>query len=231
MSEEYRTMKTMPEEIRPYERLRSCGASNLSDAELIAIIIRSGTKGMTALMLAYRIIERYGSLKELMSASVEELTELEGIGITKAIMLLAALEMGSRVAKGTSGCKIHVSNYMQIKELLLAGMISLKREEFAVLLFDKKWNFIKKCTVAIGTVDHCPVHPREVFAQAIKHSATAIIIVHNHPSGEVTPSKADVETTGRLVEAGRIIGIDVVDHMIVGDGIVLSMYMEGLMPS
>ena len=230
MSEEYRTMKTMPREIRPYERLLSCGAGSLSNSELIAIILKNGTRGMTALELAYRVIERYGSLKEIRAATVEELTELDGIGPAKAIMLLAALELGSRVAKGSCDGKIHVSNYQQIQEMLLAGMISLKKEEFATLLFDKKWHFIRKCTVAVGTVDHCPVHPREVFAGAIKHSASAIIIVHNHPSGDVTPSEADKETTKRLMEAGRIIGIDVVDHMIVGDGIVLSMYVEGMMP-
>ncbi|MBE7066890.1 MAG: JAB domain-containing protein [Ruminococcaceae bacterium] len=230
MNEEYRTMKTMPEELRPYERLHSCGARSLSDSELIAIVLRSGTKGMTALELAYRIIEKYGSLKEIQAATVEELTELEGIGTAKAIMLLASLELGSRIVKGSCAGKLHVSNYGQIRDLLLAGMISLKKEEFAALLFDKKWNFLRKCTVAIGTVDQCPVHPREVFSGAIKHSASAIIIVHNHPTGDVTPSAADMETTKRLIEAGRIIGIDVVDHMIVGDGVVLSMYMEGMMP-
>lgn len=230
MNNEYRTMKTMPVELRPYERLDSCGAVSLSDSELIAIVLRNGTRGITALDLGYRIMERYRTLKEIRGASVEELTSIDGVGKTKAIMLLAALELGSRITKSTGPDKLHVSNYEQIKEFLLSGMISLKKEEFAALLFDKKWNFIRKCTIAIGTVDSCLVHPREVFAAAIKHSASAIIIVHNHPSGDVTPSKNDISTTKRLVEAGQIVGIDVVDHMIVGDTDVLSMYTEGLMP-
>lgn len=230
MNDEHRTMKTMPEELRPYERLDSNGAGSLSDSELIAILLRSGTKGMTALELGYRIMEKYGSLRELCDASVEELTSIDGVGRTKAIILLAALELGSRITKSAGREKIHVSNYEQIKDMLLSGMISLKKEEFAALLFDKKWNFLRKCTIAVGTVDSCPVHPREVFAAAIKHAASAIIIVHNHPSGDVTPSRRDIETTRRLSEAAEIVGIDIVDHMIVGDSEVLSMYTEGLMP-
>lgn len=230
MSEEYRTMKTMPEELRPYERLYANGARSLSDSELIAIILKNGTVGTTALELGYQLLEKFGNLKEIKEATVDELIRIDGIGIAKATNLLAALELGSRVVRGSGANKIHVTSFEQIKDLLLAGMVSLKKEEFAVLLFDKKWNFMRKCTIAIGTVDQCPVHPREVFAAAIKHSASAIIIVHNHPSGEVSPSKTDVETTRRIIEAGKIVGIEVVDHMIVGDGVVLSMYMEGYFP-
>ncbi|MFR1518011.1 MAG: RadC family protein [Clostridia bacterium] len=221
------TMKSIPVGMRPYERLEHCGAEALSDAELLAILIKSGTREKSALTLAEELLLKQGSLADVGSAGLAELRSSKGIGRVKAIQLLAAAEIGKRIAFGRRKSKIKITDHEYLSGMLMSEMKKLRQEIFQVLLFDKKWNYISSCRISAGTVDRTLVHPREVFYHAIQNLASAVVLAHNHPSGDCQPSKADYETTERIVKAGRIVGIDVADHMIVGNGKYYSMYREG----
>ena len=183
------TMRTIPEGMRPYERLERCGAEALSDAELLAILIKSGTRERSALVIA--------------------------------------AELGRRIAFGRCRDKIKITDHEYLGDMLISEIGRLRQEVFQALFFDKKWNYISACRISAGTVDRTLVHPREVFYNAIKNLASAVVLAHNHPSGDCRPSRADYDTTERLVKAGRLVGIDVADHMIVGNGKYYSMYREG----
>ena len=221
------TMKTIPEGMRPYERLERCGAEALSDAELLAVLIKSGTREKSALVVAEELLLKHGSLADIGSSEIAELRNSKGIGRVKAIQIQAAAEVGKRIAFGRRKGKIKITDHEYLSGMLMSDMKKLRQEVFQVLFFDKKWNYISGCRISAGTVDRTLVHPREVFYNAIKNLASAVVLAHNHPSGDCTPSKADYDTTERMVKAGRIVGIDVADHMIVGNGTYYSMYREG----
>ena len=221
------TMKTIPEGMRPSERLEKNGAGALSDAELLAVLIKSGTKEKSALAVAEELLLRYGSLADLGRAEISDLVQQKGIGRVKAIEIFAAAELGKRIAMGKRKVPVRITDIEQLKTMLLVDMMALKQEVFAIMLFDRRWQYIKSVRVSEGTVEQALVHPREVFYHAIKNMASAIVLAHNHPSGDCRPGRADMNTTRRIVSAGRLIGIDVADHIIVGNGECYSMHCEG----
>ncbi len=221
------TMKTVPEGMRPYERLERYGAEALSDAELVAILIKTGTKDASALSVAQELLNKHGSITDMAASDISELTASRGIGRVKAIQLLAAAETGRRIAFGRRKDKLRITNLDEIGRMLMSDMKDLRYETFEVLYFDKKWHYISSSRISSGTVNKTIVHPREVFYDAIKSLASAVVLAHNHPSGDCSPSRADTELTRRMINAGRIIGIDVVDHMIIGNGVYYSMYDKG----
>lgn len=207
----------LPEAERPRERLVRHGAETLSAAELIAIILGSGTKSAPVLQLAQEIVGRFGCLQKLAEATIEELCQIKGVGVAKAVQLRAAFNLGLRASRQLIAPKYKIEHPVHAYHLIKDELVSEKRELFVVILQDAKGCVIGHHVVAIGTLTHAPVHPREVFYPAIRHTAASIILVHNHPSGDLTPSKQDQELTIKLIEVGRLVGIPVNDHLIVSD--------------
>lgn len=207
----------LPEADRPRERLLRHGAETLSAAELIAIILGSGTKSAPVLQLAQQIITRFGSLQKLAEATVEELCQIKGVGRVKAVQLRAAFNLGLRASRQAIAPKYKVEHPVHAYHLVKDELSTEKRELFVVILQDVKGCVISHHVVAIGTLTHAPVHPREVFYPAIRHKAVSLILVHNHPSGDLTPSKQDYDLTRKLIDVGQLIGIPVNDHIIVSE--------------
>jgi len=222
------TIKELPLEDRPREKLISYGESKLSNSELIAILLGSGTRGRTAIELAQDILCQSSGLIGLADLSIDELTQKKGIGQSKASRLKVAFELGRRLSDFSPAKKtilrspIHAVDYMQSR-------LKLKKQEiFLVVLLDIKSQVIKVEEISKGGLAKSIVHPREVFKTAIRASAAGIILGHNHPSGNTTASSEDINITNKLIEAGNIIGIKVIDHLIIGDNSYLSMREEGL---
>ncbi len=222
------TIKELPVEDRPREKLMTFGENKLSNSELIAILLSSGIKGRTAIELAQDILCQSGGLLGLADQSVDELIQKKGIGQSKATRLKAAFELGRRLSDFAPAKKtvlrspIHAVDYMQTR-------LKLKKQEvFIVVLLDIKSQVIKVEEISKGGLAKSIVHPREVFKTAIRASAAGIILGHNHPSGNTTASPEDITITNKLIDAGNIIGIKVIDHLIIGDNNYLSMREEGL---
>ena len=212
------TIKDLPLNERPREKLYRYGVKSLSNSELIAVIIRTGNKGDTAIQLAERIISLDDrGIGFLSDATIEELTDVKGIGNCKAAQLLAAIELGKRISAYKKEDNIRISGPNDITDLLMEEMRYLKKEYFKIAILDTKNQIITIENISIGNLNSSIVHPREVFNRAIKRSANSIILVHNHPSGDPTPSSEDINITNRLIEAGSILGIKVLDHIIIGD--------------
>jgi len=221
------SIQTLPEVDRPRERLLRHGAEALSAVELIAIVLGSGTKGAPVLQLSQALITRFGSLVLLSQATVEELCQVKGIGSAKAIQLRAAFSIGMRLNRHDVGPKFKVESPLHVYQLVRDELENEKRELFMIVMLDAKACLISHYTVAIGTLTESAVHPREVFYPAIRHKAVSLILVHNHPSGDLTPSGRDIVLTQQLVETGATIGIPVNDHIIVGDNGYHSMRQHG----
>jgi len=221
------TIKDWPLDLRPRERLLAHGEETLSTAELLAIVIGSGTREKTAVQLAEYLLATYRGLRSLRDASCEELSAVRGIGAAEATRLKAALELGRRLAADVRDRQV-IRSPEDVKNKLMEEMRYLDREHFRAVYLDRKNQIISIETISIGGLASSIVHPREVFKPAVKKSAAGIILVHNHPSGDPSPSQEDIEVTRRLVEAGRIIGIEIVDHIIIGDRDYLSMRGRGI---
>lgn len=223
-------MKELPLCERPYEKLEVVGAEYLSNAELLAVIIKTGTKAYTAVELAQLVLKlsHDGRLSSLYNLSIEQLKQVKGIGRVKAIQIKAALELSKRIA--TSDGKVHhiIKSALDVSSLMMEEMRYLRKEMFKALLLDTKNQIIKVVDVSVGSLNSSIVHPREVFSEAIKCGCNSIIFVHNHPSGDPTPSLEDVQTTQRLESAGNILGIKVLDHIVVGDGKYVSFKDKGI---
>lgn len=217
----------IPEDDRPRERLLKHGADAISTAELIAIILGSGMKGMPVLQLAQQVIARFGSLEKLAEATIQEICEIKGMGQAKAIQLLAAINLGMRASRTTAILKEKILNPRQAYLLIKDKIKNEKKEHIVVVLLDAKGCVIHTQTVAIGTLTKSLVHPREIFNPAIRHNAASIILAHNHPSGDPTPSLEDLETTEQLIAAGQLIGIAINDHLIIGDNTYISIRQQG----
>lgn len=209
------TIKELPSELRPRERLRSHGAAALSSAELLALVISSGTAGRSAMTTGTGLLARFGSLAHLAGAPVEEVTRVPGIGQATAARILAALELGRRALAPEPQRRV-VRTAAEVAEVC-APMRRLDREHFRVLLLNTRHEILDVVDVSIGGLASAPVHPREVFKEAIRRSAAALILVHNHPSGHAEPSRDDVLITEQLRAAGRLVGIEVLDHLIIGE--------------
>src|SRR6266853_835672 len=207
------SIAALPAEDRPREKLRQRGADALSDAELVAIFLRTGMKGRSAIDLAKDLLSRH-SLEALVSAPLEELKKTKGIGPTKAIQLKAAFEVARRLALPRT--RIAVNDPATAASLVREEMRDLDREQFRVLLLNTKNTLIRIADVSRGSLNASIVEPREVFKDAIAASAAGMILVHNHPSGDPTPSSEDISVTKRLVKAGDLLNIAVLDHIILG---------------
>lgn len=193
------------------------GAAQLSDRELIAILLSTGSRELSVLDLADQILIRHKGVQGLKDLSIDELSQQKGIGRAKAASIVAAVELGKRVFAGNSEYRPVIEGSEDAAELLMKRMRGLDREYFLVILLNQKKAVLGIETVSIGTLNGSLVHPREVFKPAIRRSASTVILAHNHPSGSCEPSEQDLLVTQRLKEAGRMIGIDVIDHIIIGE--------------
>ncbi|MFP3916454.1 DNA repair protein RadC [Lysinibacillus telephonicus] len=216
-------------EDRPRERLIRQGAQSLSNQELIAILLRTGTKQESVLALANRVLNYFEKLHGLKHATLEEIISVKGIGEAKAVQLLAAIELGRRLAQKQVDSRFTIRSPQDAATYLMPEMSSLQQEHFVVLFLNVKNQVLHKQTIFIGSLNSSIVHPREIFREAVKRSAASIICAHNHPSGNAAPSPEDIEVTKRLQEAGYIIGIELVDHVIIGDHQFTSLKEKGYM--
>lgn len=208
-------IKEISIEQRPRERLKRSNAESLGDADLLAIILQNGSHGENVIDLGNRLISTFG-LEKLNSLSLNELMKVKGIGLAKASKLIAAFELSKRVSSGKI-CEKIVKNPSDIALHYVEKLKDLKKEHFIAVFLDSKNKIIKDEVISIGTLNSSLVHPREVFKEAIRQSANSIILVHNHPSGNVESSEEDYRVNKVLVETGNLVGIKVLDHLIVGD--------------
>lgn len=222
------TMHEMPSEERPRERLKRYGANALSNAELLAILLRVGRKGENVLNLSQRILTQQNGLVGLAKADFKELARVDGLGDAKTCQIKAALELGRRLTLGSPDQRVQITSPNDVSNLLMLEMSLLDQEQLRVLLLDTKNFVIDTKTLYIGTVNSSVIRVAEVFREAIRANSTALIIVHNHPSGDPTPSPEDVHVTRRLVEAGRMMDIEVLDHIIIGKQRFVSLKERGL---
>ncbi len=229
MENESIKIKDLPLEERPREKLIALGAGALSNAELIAILLRAGSKNESAVQLATKIITKSGGLRHLPHLSLEDLQENKGIGPDKAVTIKAALELGSRLATAPREEAGSITTPGQAAELFMEDLRYKKKEYFKVLLLNTKNHVISREEISVGSLSASIVHPREIFSLPLRKSAASVILFHNHPSGDPTPSQQDLEVTRRLVDAGNILGIAVRDHIIIGDGCFFSFREKGLL--
>jgi DNA repair protein RadC len=219
MSERRRyTIKQLPPELRPRERLLEAGPAALSDGELLGLLFGIGSREKTATELAGEVISEAGGLHGLFDVNAYELMEVNGIGEAKACMILAAVELGRRIGQVRNPERPMISSPADVNRLLRGRIANLDRENFVAVLLNAKNEVIGTPLISVGTLSASLVHPREVFKPAIRASAASVVLVHNHPSGEVEPSSEDRKATRRLKESAGILGIEVLDHVIVGDG-------------
>lgn len=222
------TIQQMPAEERPRERLLQLGPEALSTAELIAILLGTGMKGKPVLQLAQELLSQFGSLRNLAEATIVELMEVKGLGHAKSIQLKAAFSIALRVSNECQPKRPRVDHPRNVFQLLKDEIGHEKREHFAGLFIDTKGFLICKEIIAIGTLTEAKIHPREVFYPAIRHKAASLIVAHNHPSGDPTPSKQDTALTEKLIEGGRIIGIPLNDHVIIAGNSYISLRESGI---
>ncbi len=233
---EYQSIKSWPEDERPRERLLKFGADELSTAQLLAIILRTGGRKKSALELARELLTKFGSVKEIEGASLAEFSKLEikGIGKAKLAQLKAAFELGRRLmsseAEGGES-KPSFKKSSDVFDYYRPKFYGLKKERFLCALLDTKNRIFKETVVSEGTLTSSLVHPREVFRSAIKEASASVLFLHNHPSGDTTPSRDDITITERLVETGKIVGIEVLDHIIISDNGYLSLFEKGYINS
>ena len=220
-------LRDLPSDDRPRERMLKGGPSALSNAELLAILLRTGTHAESVVALAQRVLQEAGSLRGLSDVSVEQLTGIRGIGEAKAMQLQAGIELGRRMARSVMEDRVKIRSPQDVASLLKEELRYLQKEHFIVLFLNTKNFVIGQETLSMGSLNASIVHPREVFRAAIKRSSASIVCAHNHPSGDPTPSAEDIELTQRLVEAGKLIGIEVLDHLVIGDSGFVSLKEKG----
>ncbi|HIF18018.1 MAG TPA: JAB domain-containing protein [Cycloclasticus sp.] len=207
-----------PEQERPREKLLSRGAAALSDAELLAIFLRTGTKGVTAVDLSRLLLKQFGSLNTLMHASQDDFCQGHGLGNAKYVQLQAVLEMSRRYLQETISNQHSINNIEDTKKYLSSKLAHQQREIFACLYLDNKHHVIAYEELFFGTIDGASVHPREVAKSTLQHNAAAVIFAHNHPSGNSQPSQSDINITQQLTSALNLIDVRVLDHLIIGKG-------------
>lgn len=221
-------IREMVKDERPREKMAMYGRQTLTNSELLAILIKTGTERRGVLDIADEIIHKSGGIRMLAEYSLEELVAFEGIGRAKACVILAAVELGSRLAASSQITTGRIKDARDVADVFLEKLRYMKKECFESLLLDAKGNIISCELISMGDLMSSPVHPRETFQAAVKRGAAAVILVHNHPSGDPTPSDDDIKITKRLKEAGDILGISVLDHVIVGDGSYVSLRNLGI---
>ncbi|AVX21137.1 MULTISPECIES: DNA repair protein RadC [Carboxydocella] len=225
------SMRHLPPEQRPRERLLQQGPRVLSDAELLAILLRTGVEGESALQLAHRLLAEAGGIKNLAKKTVEDILHLPGIGPAKGALICAAFELGRRVATAPSSRLPVISGPEDAADLVMAEMAALEKEHFRVILLDVRNRVLGIDELSIGGMTRALADPRALFKQALRKNAVALILVHNHPSGDPRPSTEDIHLTRQLMQAGRLLDIVILDHIIIGDNKYCSLKEEGLLGS
>ena len=223
-------MKTMAAHDRPREKLERLGPGGLGDNELLAVVLGSGSRGRNALDLANDVIDRAGGMHGLTRATVGDLRRVAGVGRARAAQVLAAIELGRRTLARGGVERPNLRSPAQLAAYLMPQYGARAVEQFGIVMLDSKSRLLQIRIVATGTIDAAVVHPREVFREAAAASAAAIVLFHNHPSGDPTPSGDDLLLTNRMVSAGIVMGIDVVDHIILGERRYCSLLEVGAMP-
>ncbi len=216
----------MPDAERPRERLLKYGPEALSNAELLAIILRTGSQKENVINMCSRIFSEY-NIKQLSQANLSKLMQIHGIGAAKAAQIAAVFELARKLEGYTDGPKRKIRSPSDVYSLLYPRMREHKREKLVALLLDTKNQVLREEIVSIGSLNANIVHPREVFKTALMESCASVILSHNHPSGDPTPSREDVSVTEKLVEGGKLLGIDVLDHVVIGEGRYVSLKDEG----
>ncbi len=223
------TIHDLPVSERPRERLQKFGVETLSAQEILALILGRGISGESVMVTAQRLLSQFGNLKGIANASVEELSQTKGIGLAKASQIKAAFELANRLeGYSEAGEKPIVKAPEDVVGLVKGRLSGKKKEYFLALLLDTRNRLIKVSEISVGSLDASIVHPREVFKEAISASAASVIFTHNHPSGDPEASEDDIKLTKQLAQAGEIVGIDVLDHIIVCDKKYVSLKREGL---
>lgn len=225
----YGALRDMPEEERPRERLVRVGAEALRDAELLAVLFRTGTRDVNAVGLAESLLAVFGDLRALQRASVKEIRKVKGIGRVKAIEIKAALELGKRLTDHRNQAPAKIRCAEDVAGLLMSRFKDLETEHFKALALNTKNEVLKILEVSRGGLDTTSAAPRDVFRDAVREGAAALIVCHNHPSGDPEPSATDIDLTARLREAGDVLGVPLLDHVIFGDGRWVSLKERQLM--
>lgn len=221
-------LREMPEEERPREKLVSKGAEALSNVDLLAIILHTGIRHESVVHLAERLLSETEGLARLSTLSPQELSKVKGIGLTKAVTIVATFELSRRLAALKGEEKYVIHGPRDAVSLVMSRLRYLQKEHFMVLLLSTKNHVLAQPTISIGSLNASIVHPREVFREAINYSAAGVILIHNHPSGDPSPSQEDVSLTKKLVEAGKMLDIAVLDHVVIGDGKYVSFKEKGI---
>lgn len=219
----------MPQNERPQERLLRYGADNLSNSELLAVILRTGTRNENVINLSQRIITAFNGINGLLEASQEDLMKISGIKEAKASQILSMAEMAKRFQTYRSGDSYKINSPADAADLIMVELREFKQEILKVLLLNTKNVVIGIHNASVGSLNSSIVHPREIYKEAIRKSAASIIMVHNHPSGDPSPSSEDIAATTRIKEVGKIVGIELLDHVIVGDGKYISLREKNLL--
>ena len=214
-------------ENQPRERFEQLGPSALSSAQLLAILLRTGTGKISALDLANTLLHTFGSLRGIEDASLKELCRLRGIGKIKAVEIKAAIELGKRFLQESHNPGFLIKESDDVFQRHKLSFTGLKQETFFILLVNTRNQVTKECEISRGSLTSSTVHPREVFKEAIRESASGVVFIHNHPSGDPSPSRADIALTQRLKEAGKILGIRVLDHVVIGENRYFSFADQG----
>lgn len=222
-------LRDLPEDERPRERMKRLGAEALSNAELLAILLRTGSRKESALHLAQRVLHESGGLRRFAERQWDEWTHISGIGPVKAVELQASLELGRRVSRSRLPEAVVIGRPQDAADLLMEELRHLREEHFVVLFLNTKNRVIGRQTLSIGSLNASVVHPREVFRAAIRRSSASILCAHNHPSGDPAPSPEDIQLTRRLAEAGQLVGIELLDHIVIGDNRFVSLKELGCM--
>jgi len=232
MKTQHFTLKELPISERPYEKVEKMGVTFLSDAELLAVFIKTGTMSNTAVDLAYQVLDSHKQHKGLIGLNyltMNDLKKIHGIGRVKSIQLLCLCELCKRMSKECKNDLIQFSSPKKIAEFYMQEMRILEREVIKLILLDSKSRKINDVTISSGTVNATIAAPREIFIHALKYDAVNIILVHNHPSGDPTPSKEDFLVTTRMKETGLLLGIPLLDHIIIGDNQYISLKEQGFL--
>ncbi|MGL4772066.1 MAG: RadC family protein [Clostridium sp.] len=222
-------MKDMPEDSRPQEKMFNYGAEALSEHELLAIILRTGTRGENILSLTQRFLIEIGGVDGLLYATEKDIQDIKGFGRAKAAQVLALVELFQRFKRIKVGTEVSITSPKSVAEMLTNEMAYIKQEKFRVLLLNTKNKVVGIRDVFKGSLDTAIVHPREVFNEALKFSASRIVICHNHPSGDPTPSKEDINITNRIKECGVLMGIELLDHIVIAKNGYFSMKEKGIL--
>ncbi|GAE34956.1 RadC family protein [Halalkalibacter akibai] len=220
-------IRDVPERERPRERLIQDGAKALSNQEILAILLRNGTRQESVLQVAGRLIAKFDGLYLLKDAAIEELCSIKGIGEAKAVELSAAIELGRRIHSLIPEERYVIRSPEDVSNYVMEDMRFLQQEHFDCLYLNTKNQVLHRKTIFIGSLNASICHPREIFKEAIKRSAASIICLHNHPSGDPAPSREDIEVTKRLTESGKVLGIELLDHIIIGDRKFVSLKEQG----